>query len=180
MKLPLCYYGNPLLRKTCQPVDKITPEISKLVQDMIDTIMDSGNGVALAANQVGSLLRIFVIFPIVQNETGESVLGAPEVFINPVLSKPTEQQETMNEGCLSLPGLNLEVIRPYGIHVEAMNLEGEKVSCDVYGFKAREIMHENDHLNGKFFIDRVIDSVKKEIEPFLRDLKKKYSVKSKS
>ncbi len=178
MKLPLCYYGNPILRKKCQTVDKITPEIRQLVQDMIET-MDAANGVGLAATQVGSLHRLFVIRPEIKNE-GEFALGAPEVFINPVLSKPTEEGQVMNEGCLSFPGLHLEVIRPYGIHVEALNLEGEKISADVYGFKARELMHENDHLNGVVFVDRVTDSIKKEIKPVLREMKAKYSKNKKS
>jgi len=179
MKRPLCYYGNPILRKKCQTVDKITPEIRQLVLDMIE-IMDASNGVGLAANQAGALHRLFVIRPEIKNEKGEFALGAPEVYINPVLSKPTEEKDVMNEGCLSFPGLHLEVVRPYGIHIEALNLEGEKISEDVYGFKAREIMHENDHLNGTVFVDRVTDLVKKEIEPFLRNLKKKYSSKAKS
>ncbi len=176
MILPLCYYGNVILRKKCHKIERITPDIHKLVSDMIET-MDSSNGIGLAATQVGKDLCLFVIRPEIKDAEGNFSLGEPEVFINPVLSNPTEEREKMTEGCLSFPGLYLEIDRPYGIHVEALNLEGEKISLDIYGFKAREIMHENDHLNGKLFIDRTTDSVKNEIDPLLREIKNKYSKK---
>ncbi|MFA5250526.1 MAG: peptide deformylase [Parachlamydiales bacterium] len=173
MKRPLCYYGNPILRVKALPIETITDEIRQLAADMIET-MDALNGVGLAANQVGVALQIFVIRPELKNEQGDYVLGPPEVYLNPRLSHPTADEETMNEGCLSFPGLHAEVTRPYGIHLEALDLEGKKVALDLFGFKAREIMHENDHLNGKLFIDRVTEKTKKEIAPFLKELKRKY------
>lgn len=175
MKRELCYYGNPLLREKCLEIKEITPEIRQLAEDMIET-MDALNGVGLAASQVGVLLRLFVIRPEIKTETGDFALGAAEVYINPVISSPTEQTEIMNEGCLSFPGLHVEIERPYGVHLEALNLQGEKVSLDAYSFKAREIMHENDHLNGKFFVDRAAPHLKKEIEPDLKIIKKRYSI----
>ena len=172
---PLIYYNNPILRKKCLPIEKITEEIHQLAADMIET-MDEKKGVGLAACQIGVLLRIFVIRPEEKTTKGEYILGSPEVFINPILSQPSEEKEGMEEGCLSLPGLHLEVIRPVSIHIKAMNLEGEKKSFITKGFKAREIMHENDHLNGKLFIDRLDKKKKREINPFLQEIKKKYTI----
>ena len=175
MKLPLKYYNDPILREKCKKVDKITEEIKKLVSDMIET-MDANNGIGLAANQVGYLFKLFVIRPEIKDANGEYALGSPEVYINPVLSKnPSEEKNVMTEGCLSFPGLHIEIERPKKIHVEAIDINGDPVSIDLVGFKAREIMHENDHLNGRLFIDRASKEIRKHIEPALREIKKKYS-----
>lgn len=173
MLLTIRYFGDPVLRKVCFPVEKITSEIRLLVSNMIET-MDSLNGVGLAANQVGELYKIFVIRPEIKSPNGDFILGPPEVYINPVISSPSEETEVMTEGCLSFPGLHLDVSRPVSIYIEAMDLDGKIFSSTVSGFKARELMHENDHINGRFFIDRISPALKKEIEPALRDIKKKY------
>lgn len=173
MKLPLIYFGNPILRSRCKEIAEITDEIRALVHDMIET-MDSLNGVGLAANQVGKSLRLFVIRPEVRTPDGEFSLGPAEVYINPVLSNPSEATEIMTEGCLSFPGLHVEIERPFSIHIEALDVHGHPVSADVLGFKARELMHENDHLNGKFFIDRLSPDLRKAVEPALKKIKEKY------
>ncbi|MEI6242556.1 MAG: peptide deformylase [Chlamydiota bacterium] len=173
MILPLRYYGDPVLRKKALFVESITEDVRKLVFNMIET-MDAKKGVGLAANQVGVLLKIFIIRPEISNKDGDISLGDPEVYINPILSQPTQETDFFSEGCLSFPGFHLDIERPKGIHIKAMNLEGQWFEEDILGFKAREIMHENDHLHGAFFIDRYKGS-KKAIEPILRKLKKKYS-----
>ena len=173
MILDLCYYPNPILRKQCKTVIKITPEIKKLVEDMIET-MDVNNGVGLAANQVGALHRLFVIRPIIK-KGDEYFLGQAEVYINPRLSNPSTKKEVMTEGCLSFPSLHLEIERPYSIKIEAMNLEEKIVTHTFEGFKAREVMHENDHLNGKYFIDRISPKFRNKIQPQLNQIKKRYS-----
>lgn len=177
MKLQLRYYGDPILRKKCSSIEKITTEIRSFVNDMIET-MDASNGVGLAANQVGKSFSVFVIRPEERTPDGEFVLGAPEVFINPILSDPSDETETMTEGCLSFPGLHVEIARPYSIHVEAIDINGNPISLDVKGFKAREIMHENDHLNGRVFIDRLSPNVRKSLDPILKNIKKKFTSKS--
>jgi peptide deformylase len=174
MILPLVYYGNSQLRKKCLPVDKITEEIRELIANMIVT-MDALKGVGIAAIQVGVALQIFVIRPEIVGPDGEMALGLPEVFINPILSSPSPKTEVLTEGCLSLPKIRADVVRPISIHVEALNLEGKKISETVTGFKAREIMHENDHLHGTLFIDRISPEQKKALEPDLRELKRKFS-----
>jgi peptide deformylase len=141
---------------------------------MIET-MDANNGIGLAAIQVGRPLRIITIRPVLEDENGKSYLGEAEVFINPVLANPSSLTEVLSEGCLSIPGLHFDVERPISIQIDALDIEGKKVSKEVSGFKAREIMHENDHLNGVLFIDRLLAKKRKEIEPLLREIKEKYN-----
>lgn len=173
MILPLIYYGNPILRKKAVIVEEITDEIRALVVNMVET-MDHSKGVGIAANQVGSLFKIFIIRSTIVAADGSFELGPFDVFINPILSSPSERTQKFSEGCLSIPGLHIDVERPFSIHIEANDLEGKKTSKTVEGFEAVEIMHENDHLNGVLFVDRIPDFKKKEIEPILREVKKKY------
>ena len=174
MKRKFCYYGNPILRKKAVKVTAITDEIRELVHDMIE-MMDDRNGVGLAASQVGELWQIFVIRPEIQSDSNEFLLGEPIVYINPELSNPSEETQTGPEGCLSIPGIHMEVTRPKSIHIKAMDLDGNIFEEDVTGFKAREVMHENDHLNGVLYIDRLNPEQKKEIQPVLKEIKEKYS-----
>lgn len=174
MILPLRYYGDPILRETAREVVDITPEVKQFVADLISTLDSTNNGVGLAANQVGCLLRIFVIRPEIEGEDEEFVLGPPEVYINPVLSAPSDEMELMLEGCLSLPALHAEVYRPISITVTAQDINGNQFTEEVTGFKAREIMHENDHLNGRLFIDRLEKKERKFIEKKLQEIKKKF------
>ncbi|NGX56118.1 MAG: Peptide deformylase [Candidatus Anoxychlamydiales bacterium] len=174
MKLKLVYLGDSLLRKQCIEVDNITDEIKQLANDIIET-MDVNNGVGLAAIQIGVLKRIFVIREVLENENGDSYLAEPEVFINPKITNPSQKTEIMPEGCLSVPGIHMEVERPCKIHVEYLDINGKRISKDIEGFKAREIMHENDHLNGTLFIDRLKEDQKKEIDHLLKEIIKKYN-----
>ncbi|NGX62745.1 MAG: Peptide deformylase [Candidatus Anoxychlamydiales bacterium] len=174
MILPLVYYGNPKLRNRCTEVQEITEDIKQFCYDMIET-MDANKGVGLAAIQVGKLLRILVIRPVLEDEDKEAYLGKAELYINPKLSNPAEQTQIGPEGCLSIPSFHEDVERPISIHVEALDINGNKISKDLQGYKARELMHENDHLNGVLFIDRLPAQKRKEIEPALREIKSKYN-----
>lgn len=169
----LRYFGDPVLREQAEEVGEITDEIRELVSDMI-RIMDSKNGIGLAATQVGVSLKVLIIRPEIEREDGSFFFGDPVVYINPVISNPTEEKSVMSEGCLSVPGIHKEVERPVGIDVKAIDLDGNEIFEVVRGFKAREIMHENDHLNGKLFIDRLSKEDRKEIEKELLEIKKKY------
>lgn len=177
MKKTLIYFGNPKLRKKSVEVTSITEEVKVLVSEMIE-VMDAKKGVGLAAPQLGEHLRIFIIRPEIVLPNNEITLGPVEVFINPRLFDPSKETHTMAEGCLSIPGIHVEVIRPIAISIEALDLNGNKISFRAEGFKARELMHENDHLNGVLFVDRVSDELKKEIEPFLRNFKKRLKPKN--
>jgi len=173
MILPLVYYDNHKLRMRSEKVKEITNEIKQLVYDMAET-MDANNGIGLAAVQTGKLVRIFVIRPVLKNENDEGFLGEVEIYINPKLFNPSEKTEILSEGCLSIPGLHIDVERPFSIDIEAMDLNGKQITKTLDGFNARQIMHENDHLNGVLFIDRLTAKKRKETNPFLREIKYKY------
>ncbi len=174
MRLPLVYYGNALLRKKCEPASEITDEIRQLVQDMIET-MDANKGVGLAAPQVGKLIRLFVLRNYIESEDGSLTFSDPIVYINPKITNPSKQTCVDVEGCLSIPGVRGEVERPYSITVEATNLEGQLFQEEVEGYNARVRMHENDHINGVLFVDRLHPHERNKLEADLRAIKKKYN-----
>jgi peptide deformylase len=177
MKLRLHYYGDPVLRTKAKPIVEITPEIIQLSSNMI-ALMIEHNGVGLAGPQVGKLLRIYVFRDEWLNANGQYELGSPQVVINPVLSSPSKEMESMLEGCLSVPNLHIKVSRPKKIHIRYQNLEGEFIEQDLEGFIARVNMHENDHLNGVLHIDRASPKDRKALEPELQKIKQKYSPSS--
>lgn len=172
MLLKIRYYGDPILRKRCQEITEITDEIRKLAKDMIET-MDKTNGAGLAAPQVGKSIRMFVLRDYIVHEDGRWTQAEPKVFINPKLSCPGEHFLIEKEGCLSIPGLRGEVARPDRITVEAMDLDGNTFIEEIEGYNARIRMHENDHINGVLYIDRVDVHTRRKMEPDLRAIKKK-------
>lgn len=173
MPLPLVYYDNPLLRKKAKKIEAINKEIIKLSSDMIETMIHH-NGVGLAAPQVGVLLRIFVIRDEIVAADGSFQLGEPEVLINPVLSNPSKETELMSEGCLSIPGIHAELERPSKINIRYQTLEGHLRDETASNFRARVIMHENDHINGVLFIDRLPPNSRNNIASHLREVKQRY------
>lgn len=174
-KLSLRYYGHPDLRVKARPVEALTPEIVKICEEMLETMLSLDNCIGFAGPQLGILLRIFVIREEKFLPDNKYYFGEPEVIINPVLSLPSKETETMAEGCMSLPGLHVEVTRPKSIHVRYQNIKGEFIEEDLTEFRARMFMHENDHLNGVLHIDRMDPKERKNIEPLLREMKQKYN-----
>lgn len=148
-KLKIVKYGDETLRKVCRPVDKITPRIITLLDDMLET-MHAADGVGLAAPQVGVLRRIVVI----EVEEGEVY-----ELINPrIVAFAGEQQE--QEGCLSVPGRWGITKRPMHVTVRALNRHGEEIQVSGSGLLARAFCHELDHLDGKLFIDEMIEEIR--------------------
>lgn len=172
-KLPIRHYDDLVLRKRALPIESITNEIEQLAHDMIETMIHA-NGIGLAGPQIGVLLRIFVIREEKVDAGGQYYTGEPEVIINPTLSKPSDEKVSMLEGCLSLPGLYIEVFRPKEINIRYQNLKGEWVEERLIDFRGRMMMHENDHLNGVLTIDRMDKRERKKIEPQLQMMDKKY------
>lgn len=149
-KLKIVKVGDPALRAVCRPVDTITPRITRLIDDMIET-MRAADGVGLAAPQVGILRRIVVI------ETPDD--GLIEL-INPKIIAFSGEQES-EEGCLSIPGRWGITRRPMHVTVRAMNRHGETFDITGSGLLAKAFCHELDHLDGKLYIDcaiRMIDN----------------------
>lgn len=177
--MPLCYFGNPILRKKCTPIREITDEIREIVRQMKASFSPPYD-VGLSAPQVGYSLRLFLINVIGENPPGHPVFGDQQVFINPVLSEPSDQLVCLPEGCISIPGIYGDVYRPESITVEAMNLDGKIFKERVSGYRARVIMHENDHLNGVLFTDRMAPKERRKLEHALQAVKKKYSQRVKN
>ena len=135
--------GDPVLTKKSRPVEQMTPRISELITDMLDTMYDA-MGVGLAAPQVGILKRIVVI------DIGEG----PIVLINPEILE-TSGEQTGDEGCLSVPGMAGQVTRPNYVKVKALDVNMEEVIYEGEELLARAFCHEIDHLDGKMYTDLV-------------------------
>lgn len=137
--------GDEVLRKKCRPVTEITPRVLRLLDDMIDTLHDSG-GVGLAAPQVGVLRRI----ALVEVEPGELI-----ELINPVIVSKKGKQEEL-EGCLSVPGKWGITKRPYEVTVKALDRNGDEFMVTGEDLLARALCHEIDHLDGTLFYDKAL------------------------
>ncbi len=148
--LQLRYYGDPVLRKRAEPVQKITEAEIKLAEEMLMTLYATGNGIGLAATQVG-ILKQFLIVDLSENEDD----GIEPLFLfNPEILS-AEGESVAEEGCLSIPDLRADVRRPEKIVVKVMNLHSKDVEFEADGLLARVLQHEIDHLNGTLFIDRI-------------------------
>lgn len=145
-KLTIKIYPADILRKKASPVKKIGKEEQRLAYDMIET-MRCSQGVGLAAPQVGVSKRIIVAEDVENSRTAL-------VLINPMIVKK-KGRSRFCEGCLSVPDMTSDVVRPESISVEAINLEGKDIKIDTKGLLARIIQHEVDHLDGILFIDRI-------------------------
>ncbi len=141
--------GDDILRKECKPIEKMTPRIATLIDDMYDTMYET-NGVGLAAPQVGILKRLVVID-----------VGDDDVYtlINPEIIETSGTQEG-DEGCLSLPGLVGTVVRPERVVCKALNENMEEIIVEGEGLLARAICHELDHLDGILYKDHVTDGLR--------------------
>lgn len=175
MKLPLRYYGDPILRQKAVDVTSFDADLEVLVSEMIK-VMDHHNGCGLAAPQVGILSRVFVLRELDDPEPDPDRVQQlePRVFVNPRLSQPSREKEQSTEGCLSIPGIRADVDRPLQVQVEFFDLRGKLQVEEFRGFIARIIMHENDHLNGRLFVDRVQGRQKKGVEAKLRTLRRQH------
>lgn len=144
--LPIKTYGEQCLRQKCEEVMKVTPEVLRLINDMIET-MYAAKGVGLAAPQIGVNKKIVIV------DVGDMV-GKHELIIllNPKVVKG-EGVETMEEGCLSCPGINIPVKRAKKVVVQGLNQKGEKIIREDSGLTARALQHEIDHVQGKLIID---------------------------
>jgi peptide deformylase len=141
-------YPDPRLRQKALPVERVTPEIERLIEDMAET-MYAAPGVGLAATQVGEAHRIFVI-----DIAGEDEPSDLRVFINPQITR-TEGEQVGNEGCLSFPNITEEVKRSAKIVVRALDRAGQPFELEAEGLLAVAVQHESDHLDGVLMIDRM-------------------------
>jgi peptide deformylase len=157
--------GDPILKKKAEPVTEITPELKNFIKDLTYTMYET-DGVGLAAPQVGVSQRIFVIDTTWAQDDGKK---EPFVLINPVILD-SKGELLYEEGCLSVPGIYEKVRRYNSVTVEYMDVKGDIVRLEAEGTRAVVIQHENDHLEGILFIDRLpklkLWPLKKKIKQF--------------
>jgi peptide deformylase len=147
MILKIVKVPDPILETKTAPVKEITPEILKLIKDMIDTCRKA-QGIGLAAPQIGQSLRLCII--------NLEHLGLPPfALINPKIVKTSWKKVNMEEGCLSIPGLFGMVKRPAKVTVKAMSIEGNETKLQADGILARVLQHEIDHLDGILFTSKM-------------------------
>jgi peptide deformylase len=178
MKLSVVQYGHPVLRQKGARIEKITPELERLIDDMLETMYDA-KGVGLAAQQVGKALQLTVIDvrdaterPSTLELNGASADPAsimPLVLINPEWT-PVNDPVDGPEGCLSFPEIYADISRAESIDVTAMDRKGETIRFRCGGLLSRAIQHEYDHLHGVLFIDRMDKATLKKIKPELDGL----------
>jgi peptide deformylase len=145
---PILKYGDEVLHEQAQPVADVTPDIVRLVDDMVET-MYAAPGIGLAAPQVGIPLRIFVVDLSVGRERDGLM-----VMINPVFVE-RDGMQLEEEGCLSIPDFNATVVRPSRVVVKGLDRGGAEYQREGSGLLARAFQHEMDHLDGTLFVDRL-------------------------
>ena len=147
--LKIVRFPSPFLRQPTQEVKTVDKQIRTLVEDMMETMCDV-NGAGLAAIQVGSLHRIFIIEALA---AGGEHTDPPKVFINPVLENLSSETDVRDEGCLSFPGVFIAVKRSLRLKISALDIDGKPFSIDAENFFARALQHEHDHLVNKLLYD---------------------------
>ena len=160
----IIHYPHPTLRHLAKPLRRVDARLKDMVGEMFD-LMYADKGVGLAATQVDLPMRLFIL----NLKADPKARDEERVFINPVIAQRKGQAEA-EEGCLSLPSLYGDVIRPERITINAYNLAGEEINETVSGLLARVIQHETDHLDGVLFVDRMSEggkmAVREKIEEF--------------
>lgn len=179
MTLTIVKYGHPVLRQRGKRIEAVTPEIRELAANMLETMRASA-GVGLAAQQIGQPLLLMVLDvreserpSTLQVNEAEADIAAhmPMVLLNPVLSEAAGK-EVGFEGCLSFPAISADICRAESITVSAMSLDGKPLKFRCGGLLARVIQHENDHLHGVLFVDRMDSATKVSLGGALKRLQK--------
>ena|SRR5438105_4709971 len=178
MILPVLKYGHPMLRQKGARIEKVTPGIQKLIEDMLET-MYAAAGVGLAAQQVGRALQLTVMDvreardrPSTLELNGKPTEVAaimPLVLMNPEI-KLLGNTVSGPEGCLSFPEIYADIVRPESVEVVGMNEKGERIEFRCGGLLSRAVQHEIDHLHGLLFIDRMNAATKNELKQHLDQL----------
>lgn len=146
--------GQPLLRKEAVEITTDYPNLQELIADMFET-MQKADGVGLAAPQIGLAIRLFVIDLNALSDDMPQYKDFLHAYINPKILEESEETETMEEGCLSVPGIHENVRRPKSVHVTYLDEHLQPHDEWLDGFLARVFQHEYDHLEGKLFIDHI-------------------------
>ena len=178
--LEIKIYGDAVLNKQVEKIEKIDDSIIALADTMITTMKDA-DGVGLAAPQIGESISLIILgVPysrdnMQQCSPGEMLLlpQMPLALVNPELTPTTHAMSTAEEGCLSVPEIYAKVTRPEKVMLSAEQLDGNKINVECGGFLARALQHECDHLNGILFPEVLDEDELKKIKPMLNKLTKK-------
>ena len=160
----LVYFGHETLRKIASPVESFTPEIAEISAHMHE-VMRKSHGIGLAAPQIDLSLRIVTID--LTHADGPAL-----TLVNPVILADSGDEYIFEEGCLSIPGVFRDVVRPEAVTVRAYGLDGKPFELDADGMFARVLQHEIDHLDGVLFIDRIDEHALNELTKELKKIQK--------
>ncbi len=163
---PILIHPDPRLKKVCDPVSNVDANIRKLADDMLETMYDAP-GVGLAAPQIGVMSRIFVI-----DTSDKEAPADPMVLINPEITWESEELNTHEEGCLSIPEMYEEVTRPKQVRMAYLDVDGKPQEREFDALAATAVQHELDHLNGILFIDHISRLKRTMITNKMKKLKK--------
>ena len=163
--LPILQFPDPRLRTVAKPIESVDKRVKRLADDMLETMYDAP-GIGLAATQVNVHERILVI-DVSEEKTN------PQVFINPAIEILSEEMESYDEGCLSIPGFYESVERPSKVRVNALDKDGKEFVIEPEGLLAVCVQHEIDHLNGKLFVDYISPVKRQRIRSKLEKQQKK-------
>ncbi|MDP4266226.1 MAG: peptide deformylase [Bacteroidota bacterium] len=161
MVLPIIAYGDPILKKRALEIEKNYPDLQKLIADMFETL-ENAIGVGLAAPQIGLPIRLFVVDASPFEDEEPELKNFKKVFINAEIIEENGKEWLFNEGCLSFPGIREDVYRKPEITIRYFDENFVEHVDKIKGYAARVIQHENDHINGVVFIDK-INSLKKQL-----------------
>jgi len=153
-------FGDPVLKEKAAEVTDINGSLARLADDMIVTMYEAP-GLGLAAPQVGVQKRVFVYD--LQDDEG------PKVLVNPVIAESRGEWE-YEEGCLSVPGLAWDIVRPKEVHLTGYDLDGNEVSIEADELQARLFQHELDHLDGVLLLDRLVKATRKKAMKTIREI----------
>lgn len=168
-QLPIYTYGAPVLREKTRTVRAHDDEVIRLIVDMFET-MHKASGVGLAANQVGQGHSVCIVD--LSEMEDEEDRHEPLILINPLVIDRSDEEVSLEEGCLSIPSLREEIRRPEKIRIKFRDGDFEWREIEAEGFLSRVIQHEVDHLNGVLFTDHVKGIRKKIISPQLKKMQK--------
>ncbi len=164
MSYNLVFYGNETLKGIAEPVENIDGSVAAIIDEMYE-IMYRERGIGLAAPQIDLGRRIIVVDT--QDGNGNKI-----ALINPVIKEFSDRTNPFEEGCLSVPGINADVIRPSEILISGFDRNGKELEIEARGLLARVFQHEVDHLDGFLFIDRIDNYIREEFRSELKKIKK--------
>ena len=171
MIYPIVIYGSQVLRNQSVEITPEYPEFKKLVEDMFLTL-DEASGVGLAAPQIGKNIRLFIVDCTPWAEEVPELANFRKVFVNAEIYERSAEVSHFEEGCLSIPGINEDVVRPVSIRMRYLDENFEEHDEEFSGYPARVIQHEYDHLEGKVFTDRISPLRKQMVKSKLASLAK--------